>query len=181
MFPLPLVLNGASMCITAQDNSSFIILSLFSSSKWFHLLFFITISICPQDSFWKAVQTHEKLFQLLLSTFISILSCGRSLWWRWWWYQWFAALTKLSHSSMTENTINAMTILKLCGTWPKSLPVCTRTLIHGILQCAVGFHHLFNQVGASFVGFALLIYWFSLFTSFFFKIWLLGFWWFVVN
>lgn len=23
----------------------------------------------------------------------------------------------------------------------------TRTLIHGILQCAVGFHHLFNQVG----------------------------------
>lgn len=22
----------------------------------------------------------------------------------------------------------------------------TRTLIHGILQCAVGFHHLFNQV-----------------------------------
>jgi hypothetical protein len=28
----------------------------------------------------------------------------------------------------------------------------TRTLIHGILQCAVGFHHLFNQVGTSFVG-----------------------------
>ena len=23
----------------------------------------------------------------------------------------------------------------------------TRTLIHGILQCSVGFHHLFNQVG----------------------------------
>ena len=43
----------------------------------------------------------------------------------------------------------------------------TRTLIHGILQCAVGFHHLFNQVGTSFVGFALLIYWFSLFTSLF--------------
>ncbi|KAK7835470.1 uncharacterized protein LOC112030846 [Quercus suber] len=28
----------------------------------------------------------------------------------------------------------------------------TRTLIHGILQCAVGFHHLFNQVATSFVG-----------------------------
>ncbi|KAL4614285.1 hypothetical protein ACB092_07G043600 [Castanea dentata] len=26
----------------------------------------------------------------------------------------------------------------------------TRTLIHGILQCAVGFHHLFNQVDTSF-------------------------------
>lgn len=23
----------------------------------------------------------------------------------------------------------------------------TRTIVHGILQCAVGFHHLFNQVG----------------------------------
>ena len=33
----------------------------------------------------------------------------------------------------------------------------TRTLIHGILQCAVGFHHLFNQVGTSFVGLALVI------------------------
>ena len=54
----------------------------------------------------------------------------------------------------------------------------TRTLIHGILQCAVGFHHLFNQVGTSFVGLALLIHWFILFTFFFlflFKIWLLGF------
>ena len=43
----------------------------------------------------------------------------------------------------------------------------TRTLIHGILQCAVGFHHLFNQVGTSFVGLALLIHWFILFTFFF--------------
>ena len=54
----------------------------------------------------------------------------------------------------------------------------TRTLIHGILQCAVGFHHLFNQVGTSFVGLALLIHWFILFTFFslfFFKIWFLGF------
>ena len=57
----------------------------------------------------------------------------------------------------------------------------TKTLIHGILQCAVGFHHLFNQVGTSFVGLALLIYWFILFTSFFFKILLLGFLWLVVN
>lgn len=27
----------------------------------------------------------------------------------------------------------------------------TRTLIHGILQCAVGFHHLFNKVGNRYV------------------------------
>ena len=58
----------------------------------------------------------------------------------------------------------------------------TRTLIHGILQCAVGFHHLFNQVGTSFVGFALLIYWFSLFTSLFSNFgYGVLFWWFVVN
>ena len=50
----------------------------------------------------------------------------------------------------------------------------TRTLIHGILQCAVGFHHLFNQVGTSFVG--LLIYWFILFTFFSFFFSKFGFW-----
>ena len=34
-----------------------------------------------------------------------------------------AALKKLSCFSMTENsTISVMTILKLSGTWPKSLP-----------------------------------------------------------
>ena len=32
------------------------------------------------------------------------------------------ALTKLSCFSMTENTISAMTILKLSRTWPKILP-----------------------------------------------------------
>ena len=49
----------------------------------------------------------------------------------------------------------------------------TKTLIHGILQCVVGFHHLFNQVGTSFVGLALVIELFYLLS--FVKIWLLGF------
>ena len=49
----------------------------------------------------------------------------------------------------------------------------TRTLIHGILQCVVGFHHLFNQVGASFVGLALVIELFYLLSFVKFGYWVL--------
>ena len=151
------------------------VLSLFSSSNWCHLLFFITSSICSQDSFWKAFQTHEKLFQLL-PPFISILCSGRRLWW--WWYQWQLQLDEAVMLFNDREYYKCHDYLE--ALWNMAQEP-TKTLIHGILQCAVGFHHLFNQVGTSFVGLALLIYWFILFTSFFFKILLLGFWWLVVN
>ena len=164
------------MCIISEDISSFIVLSLFSSSKWFHLLFYITISIRPQDSFWKPSK-------LIKNSFNSSFRLS---------YRFSAVEDDYDDDDTSDNCSFDESVMLFddkeyykCHDYLEALlnmaQEPTRTLIHGILQCAVGFHHLFNQVGTSFVGLALLIFWFILFTSFFFKILLLGFWWLVVN
>ena len=158
------------MCIISEDISSFIVLSLFSSSKWFHLLFYITISICPQDSFWKAFQTHKK------NSFNSSFRLS---------YRFFAVEDDYDDDDTSDNCSFDEAVMLFndreyykCHDYLEALwnmaQEPTRTLIHGILQCAVGFHHLFNQVGTSFVG--LLIYWFILFTFFSFFFSKFGFW-----
>lgn len=44
----------------------------------------------------------------------------------------------------------------------------TRTLLHGILQCAVGFYHLFNRVGLAINQKLIKLFWLGSFFFFFF-------------
>ena len=131
MFLLPLFVNGASMCIIAQDISSFIILPLFSSSKWFHHLSFITSSMSPR-------LILKKPFKLMKNSFNFSFCLS---------YQFLAVEDHYDDDGDTNDNFSfdgavtvfndkvyykCYTILKLSGTWPKNLPELLFTAFYNV-------------------------------------------------